>query len=63
MARPLKMLSLSVDYRGMWILYKGTAEDELQGHHAFFALVQAQRSDINTKGLDISHCKDSVSDQ
>lgn len=41
----------------------GTAEDELQGRHAFFAVVQAQRSDFNTEGLDISHWKDSVSDQ
>lgn len=61
MARLLKMLSLSMDYRGMWFMR--TAEDELQGHHAFFAVVQTQRSDFNTKDLDISHRKDSFSDQ
>lgn len=60
MTRPLKM-SLAVDYRGMQFMR--IAEDELQGHYAPFAAVQTQRSDFNSKGLDISHRKDSVSDQ
>lgn len=54
-------MSLAVDYRGMQFMR--IAEDELQGHYAPFAAVQTQRSDFNSKGLDISHRKDSVSDQ
>lgn len=55
------MLSSDMDYRGMQFMR--IAEDYLQGHQAFFAVVQTQRSDFNSKGLDISHRKDSVSDQ